>query len=117
MKPGSPPLAEGEINRSPRRQAWQEAHHDEATQRLLAEDARFFLHQSVSTPCLSAIRRGTLADQLGIKNGDIIHSVNGESLNSMQAAMNAYNTMKTQSSFCFEISRRGTPTELCYDVR
>ncbi|MCB9685858.1 MAG: hypothetical protein H6735_12525 [Alphaproteobacteria bacterium] len=66
---------------------------------------------------LSAIRRGTLADQLGIKNGDIIHSVNGESLNSMQAAMNAYNTMKTQSSFCFEISRRGTPTELCYDVR
>ncbi|HRY15487.1 MAG TPA: aspartate aminotransferase family protein [Candidatus Competibacteraceae bacterium] len=57
MKQGSPPLAEGEINHSPRRQAWQEAHHDEATQRLLAEDARFFLHQSVSTPCLSAIRR------------------------------------------------------------
>ncbi len=66
---------------------------------------------------LSAIRRGTLADQLGIKNGDIIHSVNGEPLTSMQSAMNAYNTMKTQSSFCFEVSRRGTPTELCYDVR
>jgi type II secretory pathway component PulC len=66
---------------------------------------------------LSAIRRGTLADQLGIKNGDIIHSVNGESLNSMQSAMNAYNTMKSGSSFCFEVSRRGTPTELCYDIR
>lgn len=66
---------------------------------------------------LSAIRRGTLADQLGIKNGDIIHSVNGEPLNSVQAAMNAYNTMKTQTNFCFEISRRGSPTQLCYDVR
>jgi type II secretory pathway component PulC len=66
---------------------------------------------------LSAIRRNTLADQLGIKNGDIIHSVNGQPLNSVQAAMTAYNTMQTQSSFCFEISRRGTPTELCYEVR
>jgi general secretion pathway protein C len=66
---------------------------------------------------LSAIRRDTLADQLGIKNGDIIHSVNGQPLNSVQSAMNAYNTMRTESSFCFEISRRGSPTELCYEVR
>ncbi len=66
---------------------------------------------------LSSIRRGSLAEQLGIKNGDVIHSVNGESLNSMQAAMNAYNTMRSQSSFCFEITRRGAPTELCYDVQ
>lgn len=66
---------------------------------------------------LSAIRRNTLADQLGIKNGDIIHSVNGEPLNSMQAAMGAYNTMRSQSNFCFEISRRGSPMELCYEVR
>lgn len=66
---------------------------------------------------LSAIRRNTIADQLGIKNGDIIHSVNGQPLNSVQAAMNAYGTMQTQSSFCFEISRRGSPTELCYEVR
>jgi type II secretion system protein C len=65
---------------------------------------------------LSAIRRNTLADQLGIKNGDIIHAVNGQSLNSVQSAMNAYNTLRTDSSFCFEISRRGSPTELCYEV-
>ena len=41
---------------------------------------------------LSAIRRNTLADQLGIKNGDVVHSVNGQSLNSMSNAMNAYQT-------------------------
>ncbi len=66
---------------------------------------------------LSAIRKGSLPDQLGIKNGDIIQSVNGQPLNSMQAAMESYNTMKTQQNFCFTISRRGTPTEMCYDVR
>jgi len=65
---------------------------------------------------LAAIRRNTLADQLGIKNGDIIHSVNGEPLTSLQAAMNAYNTMQTESNFCFEITRRRKPVELCYDV-
>ncbi|MEN0062643.1 MAG: type II secretion system protein GspC [Myxococcota bacterium] len=66
---------------------------------------------------LAAIRRNTLADQLGIKNGDIIHSVNGEPLTSLQAAMNAYNTMQSESNFCFEITRRRKPVELCYDVR
>lgn len=65
---------------------------------------------------LSAIRKGTLPDQLGIKNGDIIQSVNGQPLNSMQAAMDAYNTMKSQQNFCFTVSRRGTPVEMCYDV-
>ena len=66
---------------------------------------------------LSAIRRNTLADQLGIKNGDIIHSVNGQPLTSVQSAMGAYNTLKSEGNFCFEITRRGSPVELCYDVR
>ncbi|MEQ1564737.1 MAG: type II secretion system protein GspC [Myxococcota bacterium] len=66
---------------------------------------------------LSAIRRNTLADQLGIKNGDIIHAVNGQPLNSVQSAMSAYGTMRSESSFCFEISRRGSPQQLCYEVR
>ena len=45
------------MNFSPRRQAWQDVHLDQITRRLLDEDARYFLRQSVSTPCLSAIRR------------------------------------------------------------
>ena len=52
-----PPPGESEINASPQRAAWQVHHLDEAGRRLLAEDARYFLHQSVSTPCLAAIRR------------------------------------------------------------
>ena len=56
--PGKAPAeAEGDTNLSPRRQAWAEAHLDEPARRLVRRDAAVFLHQSVSTPCLSAIRR------------------------------------------------------------
>ncbi|MDA8236259.1 MAG: aspartate aminotransferase family protein [Chloroflexi bacterium] len=48
-------LAEGDSNRSPRRAAWQQAHLDDATRELLAEDARWFLHQTLSTPCLDVL--------------------------------------------------------------
>lgn len=52
-----PPPGESEINTSPQRAAWQVRHLDEVGRQLLAEDARYFLHQSVSTPCLAAICR------------------------------------------------------------
>ena len=48
--------AEGDTNRSPRRRAWSDTHLDEAARALVERDARVFLQQSVSTPCLSAIR-------------------------------------------------------------
>ena len=48
--------SEGDINLSPARKAWQEEHLDDATRELLDEDERYFLHQSLSTPCLNALR-------------------------------------------------------------
>jgi 4-aminobutyrate aminotransferase len=48
--------SEGDINISPRRSEWQEKYLDAETQALLEEDARYFLKQSLSTPCLNAIR-------------------------------------------------------------
>lgn len=47
--------SEGDINISPRRDEWQRTHLDTETRALLAEDARHFLHQSLSTPCLNAM--------------------------------------------------------------
>lgn len=66
---------------------------------------------------LSAIRRDTIADKLGIKNGDVIHSVNGQPLNSVQNAMGAYQTMQSQNEFEFEITRRGETQKLKYSIR
>ncbi|GMV93361.1 MAG: putative aminotransferase [Candidatus Hydrogenedentota bacterium] len=47
--------SEGDLNLSPRRAAWAESHLDAETQSLLDEDAKYFLHQSLSTPCLNAL--------------------------------------------------------------
>ena len=50
------PPGEGDTNLSPGRTRYA-SRHDAQTRSLLAEDARYFLHQSLSTPCLSAVRR------------------------------------------------------------
>lgn len=47
--------SEGDINLSPRRGEWQQAHLDAASRSLLEEDARYFLRQSLSTPCLNTM--------------------------------------------------------------
>lgn len=47
---------EGDVNISPKRTKWQEKHIDAETRVLLKEDARYFLKQSLSTPCLNALR-------------------------------------------------------------
>jgi 4-aminobutyrate aminotransferase len=49
--------SEGDINLSPRRTEWAHENINEETRRLLEEDARYFLHQSLSTPCLNVLKR------------------------------------------------------------
>jgi 4-aminobutyrate aminotransferase len=49
--------SEGDTNLSDRRAEWQARALDGAARELLARDARAFLHQSVSTPCLNAIAK------------------------------------------------------------
>ncbi len=49
--------SESDTNLTSRRAAWQAKSLDQGTRGLLAEDARYFLRQSVSTPCLNAIAR------------------------------------------------------------
>ncbi len=56
-KTAGPSQSEGDVNRSPQRSQWQAEHLDDRTRTLLARDSAAFLHQSVSTPCLSAIAR------------------------------------------------------------
>jgi len=85
--------SEGDINISPRRQEWQEKHIDEKTRALLADDTRYFLKQSLSTPCLNAMQKcegiyiedtqgrsymdfhGNNVHQVGFANPDVIAAV------------------------------------------
>ena len=48
--------SEGDINISPQREAWQKKHLDSNSRALLEEDARYFLKQSLSTPCLNTMQ-------------------------------------------------------------
>lgn len=52
-----PTQSESEINTSSRRADWRRKIHDHDTLALLRRDAESFLHQSVSTPCLSAVSK------------------------------------------------------------
>src|SRR5690606_14735523 len=52
-----PEHSESEVNASSRRRAWQKAHIGAAARRMLQRDADAFLHQAVSTPCLSVVRK------------------------------------------------------------
>lgn len=53
--PGIPTQSEGETNTSKRRIEWARQAHDQQTIGLLQRDSDYFLHQSVSTPCVNAI--------------------------------------------------------------
>ena len=48
--------SEGDLNLSPHRDAWSRDAIDAETRRWLDEDARYFLHQSLSTPCLDVLK-------------------------------------------------------------
>jgi len=48
---------EGDSNLSPNRKSWSQANLDGDARELLEADNRYFLHQSLSTPCLAPINR------------------------------------------------------------
>ncbi|MBV1839131.1 aspartate aminotransferase family protein [Photobacterium ganghwense] len=47
--------SEGDTNITPARQRWTQSIADPMTQQMLEQDSRYFLHQSMSTPCLDAL--------------------------------------------------------------
>ncbi|MBX2801000.1 MAG: hypothetical protein KTR31_25195 [Myxococcales bacterium] len=65
---------------------------------------------------VSALRRGRLGDQLGLKNGDVLHAVNGTKLDSADVATQAFDSLRAERDFCLGVTRRGEPVELCYEM-
>ena len=73
--------SEGDINISPRRTEWQKRNLDSQTRALLEEDERYFLKQSLSTPCLNAMRacEGVYIEDLQGRRYMDFHGNNDES--------------------------------------
>jgi 4-aminobutyrate aminotransferase len=66
MQKAAPRPGESDTNETPRRREWARSLGPHAGA-MVTEDARLFLHQSVSSPCLSAIRR---AEGIWIEDAD-----------------------------------------------
>jgi 4-aminobutyrate aminotransferase len=73
---------EGDVNRSPAREAWRAEKLDATTRALLDDDAGVFLRQSLSTPCLDVLERAEgvwLVDTQGRRlmdfHGNSVHQV------------------------------------------
>jgi type II secretion system protein C len=60
---------------------------------------------------------GSIVDKVGIKSGDIIYSVEGKELQSMQDAWQVFNTVKQQSRFGVVLLRNDKPLTLKYEIK
>ena len=69
--PDDPTVSEGDSNLSPLRAAWRASLSTE-TRDLLDADERYFLHQSLSTPCLDVIERAEGAFLIDIEGRRIL---------------------------------------------
>jgi general secretion pathway protein C len=67
---------------------------------------------------ITGIKSGSIFRRMGLRNGDIIRTVNGSTVSSMDEAMAIYNDLKSGgSSVSLEIERSGQPRTLNYKVR
>src|SRR4029077_15300813 len=48
--------SEGDLNVSAHRRKWRDANVSKETRKMLEQDAKYFLRQSLSTPCLNALK-------------------------------------------------------------
>jgi type II secretion system protein C len=60
---------------------------------------------------------GSIVDEAGIKNGDIICSIQGQELQSMKDAWQAFDKIKTQPQFEVVVLRANVPVKLKYRMR
>jgi general secretion pathway protein C len=66
---------------------------------------------------IRGIRPNTLLTKLGIQNGDILESVNGQSLTSTDAALGAYTTLRTADKFNLSVRRGNQSMVINYNLQ
>lgn len=64
-----------------------------------------------------AIKKGSIYEKLGLERGDVLKSVNGESVDTPQKAMELYQALKDSDQIQLEISRGGSSTTLNYNIQ
>jgi general secretion pathway protein C len=65
---------------------------------------------------LFAIRVGSLYEKLGLKNGDILKAINGNSLADPTQALKIFEQLKTERNINVKVERNGADTDLRYSI-
>jgi general secretion pathway protein C len=66
---------------------------------------------------ISQLKPNTVFNQLGLRNGDIIHGLDGKTVQTTDDVMSFYEELKTGSSVSLDILRRGQKQTLRYEFK
>jgi len=66
---------------------------------------------------ISRIQRGSIFSKLGLRNGDVVQEIDGNSLNSPEDVLSLYEKLKSGNQASVQITRRGTQRTLNYRFR
>jgi general secretion pathway protein C len=82
-----------------------------------------FLSQALIVPSpgggflVREVQSGSLYEKLGLRPGDVIRSVNGQALSSMDEVMRMYQQFGTAERVTVDVQRQGRAETLYYDMR
>ena len=66
---------------------------------------------------VSRVRGGSLLGSVGIKSGDVIHSINGFSVSDPQKALEAYGKLRMASNVSVKVTRAGKPVTIQLNIQ
>jgi general secretion pathway protein C len=66
---------------------------------------------------LTRLKSGSLLQQIGVQNGDVLQKVNGLNITSPNEALQAFQQLQNESTVRLEILRRKRATTLTYEIR
>jgi general secretion pathway protein C len=64
-----------------------------------------------------AIRPNSIFGKVGLKNGDIVQSVNGRDISSMEVALEVFQDLRDVRNLDLQIVRRNVQRTLNYEIR
>ncbi|HLG20179.1 MAG TPA: type II secretion system protein GspC [Bdellovibrionota bacterium] len=64
-----------------------------------------------------AIRPGSIFQELGLKNGDVIQRINGAEINTVEKAIPMLQLARTENSLTIDLNRRGQKQTLSIEIR
>lgn len=66
---------------------------------------------------LDDVQKGSLAESLGVRDGDVIRKVEGQELDGIERAIQIYKEAKDKPMIRIEVERDGRPVTLTYEIK